>query len=401
MSTKYNSNRVASEQNTIERNVNNSYTEGVTSRTVPDIPDIEIPSCGIEDVDRAVFKLFNEDLPFEYETDDGLKRVPVVFATGERAFVLRRNEPLRDRQGALVLPLVSIVRSSLEQDTSLGKGIGPGTGEIVIKRKLSEEDLEYRRERNNEGLRNQDDIAGTDKHSGPSKRNYFGKSPNTKIDSDARAGVYEIITIPSPRFFQAGYEITIWTQYLQQQNNLIEAFISSYNVNPAKTFRIESPKGYWFVAHADSSFSAGNNFDGFVDEERLVKTSININVTGYIINPKFPGSNNTIRRYYSSPRISFDVEFSDSQDLPASTVASAQPEDYVFDDFAHEEDPLPGSSIGVSKNRQAGGVRSQIIGTTETTIPREFLGVQGKIVKKGFNKRKGETVYKVILDFGR
>ena len=32
-----------------------------------DIPDdFDLPSCGIEDVDRAMFKLFNEDLPFVY-----------------------------------------------------------------------------------------------------------------------------------------------------------------------------------------------------------------------------------------------------------------------------------------------------------------------------------------------
>ena len=30
-----------------------------------DIPaDFDMPSCGIEDVDRALFKLFNDDLPF-------------------------------------------------------------------------------------------------------------------------------------------------------------------------------------------------------------------------------------------------------------------------------------------------------------------------------------------------
>ena len=57
-----------------------------------DIPeDFDLPPCGIEDVDRAMFKLFNEDLPFYYEMDGDMKRIPCVFAGGERAMILRRK----------------------------------------------------------------------------------------------------------------------------------------------------------------------------------------------------------------------------------------------------------------------------------------------------------------------
>lgn len=399
MSSRFKINRTRAEQNTVGQHKNSSHQQGVTTRPVPDVAnDVVIPSCGIEDVDRAVFKLFNEDLPFQYETDDGLKRIPVVFATGERAFVLRRDEPLRDRQGALVLPVVSIMRNSIEQDVSLGKGIAPGSGEIVIKRKLSEKDIEYRRLQNTDNLRNQDGISTKDKHTGPSKRSYTNKTPNTTLSNSEKAGVYEIITIPSPRFFQATYEVTIWTQYLQQQNNVIEAFISSYNVNPAKTFRIESEKGYWFVAHIDSGFSGANNFDSFVDEERLVKTSIGLNVVGYIINPDFPGSNNMARKYYSSPKISFDTSFEDELLPASSTVVSSDPKDYTFDYLDHENDPLPGSAIGRSNNNASDSSRSTIVGNTETEVPREFVSESSTIFRKGFNKRKGETVYKVILN---
>ena len=63
-----------------------------------DIPeDFDLPPCGIEDVDRAMFKLFNEDLPFYYEMDGDMKRIPCVFAGGERAMILRRKQPIRDR----------------------------------------------------------------------------------------------------------------------------------------------------------------------------------------------------------------------------------------------------------------------------------------------------------------
>ena len=59
------------------------------------IPDsFELPSCGIEDVDRAVFKLFDQQLPLFVNVKDNTERIPVIFATGEKAFILRRNKPL-------------------------------------------------------------------------------------------------------------------------------------------------------------------------------------------------------------------------------------------------------------------------------------------------------------------
>ena len=118
----------------------NGIVTGLEGYDIPD--DFEFPSCGIEDVDRAIFKLFDKDLPFYYEHDGDMKRIPCVFASGERAFVLRKKQPLRDRQGALILPVVSILRSGLEQDAE--KGIGPGDGLITIIKKLAPENRKFK-----------------------------------------------------------------------------------------------------------------------------------------------------------------------------------------------------------------------------------------------------------------
>ncbi len=56
-----------------------------------------IPSCGLEDVDKAVFNLYNKDLPFFYDLNGERKKIPVIFATGERFAVLRRKKPLTDK----------------------------------------------------------------------------------------------------------------------------------------------------------------------------------------------------------------------------------------------------------------------------------------------------------------
>jgi len=367
-----------------------------------DIPeDFDMPSCGIEDVDRAMFKLFDEDLPFYYELDGDMKRIPCIFAGGERAMILRRKKPLRDRQGALILPLVSVMRTGIDQETE--KGIGPGEGTLTIRKRLAEEDRAYKRLANQEGLRNQSNI------------------PTAAQSSDFSLGVtskniYEVITIPSPRFFKATYEITFWAQYLQQMNDIIEAFISSYNIDIARSFKIETNKGYWFVATVDTGLNDSTNFDGYADDERLIKTSITMSVTGYIINPKFPGAPSVFRRYVSAPKVQFETTTSPPATVTSSTLPSYDPEDYVFDELNTNEYPLPGAAVGMvdsdgpSYDINIGGAvkdNSQKalktinslpsnIPTSRVKIDDPFDGTPSLATVKSKNLSKGETVYIII-----
>ena len=120
--------------------------------------EFTIPSCTVEDVDRAIFRLFNEDLDLFYKQDGAIERVPIVFATGERFAILARNKPLRDKNDTLILPLISIARSAIEKDVQKGVGTNQ-TAPVSIKRRLSPEDPVYQRIMNKEALKNQDDRA--------------------------------------------------------------------------------------------------------------------------------------------------------------------------------------------------------------------------------------------------
>ena len=287
----------------------------------PSIPEgFDIPSCGIEDVDRAVFKLFNEDIPLYFDKDKDLHRIPCIFASGERAFILRRQQPLRDKQGALILPLVSILRNGIDQDTDK-RPISQGNGELIIKKRLAPENSKY--------------------------KEYIDKIGETNYNlNPSKSSIWEYITIPTPRFFKANYEITFWSSYLQQMNHMLEAFMSSYNIDITKSFRIESPKGYWFVAQVESGLGDGGNADNYLDSERLIKTTITLSVTGYIINPKFPGAPNMLRRYVSVADISFDVDNNPKNIYGDVPVKSGNPEDYQYEDIYSLKDPLPGQGIG-------------------------------------------------------
>ena len=333
-----------------------------TSYNKPDIPptslnplyrsnipeDFELPSCGIEDVDRAVFKLFNEQLPLFYTLEDEQTRVPVIFATGERAFILRRNKPVTDRSGALVLPLVSILRSDLNQEPQAGGGggIGPGDGTMVISKRKFSDSVDYFNEINEEGLLNQDNTVNSDKNLGPSLRDYRRNLGGAAVKNELSSPITEIITIPTPRYFSVTYEVTFWAQYLQQMNNLLEAVMSSYSHNPSKSFKLESDKGYWFVGFVDSGLTGDINFDSMTDSERIVKYNLSISVNGYIINPRFPGSQTTVRRTLSVPKLSFDVKFNNSAIQTITGIPSSKTDHYLNSDLETTDEALPGHAIG-------------------------------------------------------
>ena len=370
-----------------------------------DIPeDFEMPSCGIEDVDRALFKLFNEDLPLYYELDGDMKRIPCIFAGGERAVILRRKEPLRDRQGAIILPLVSILRNGIDQSTE-NKAIGTGTGSLTLRKKIAVEDRAFKRLYNINGVKNQDNTHGNP------------RDTNTDL-ALSNLNVYEIITMPNPKFFKATYEVTFWAQYLQQMNDIIEALITSYNSQVARSFKIETDKGYWFVATVESGLSDGNNFDSYLDDERLIKTSITVEVTGYIINPKYPGAPKPFRRYISAPKVEFETVVEEPAFVSSSKIPSGNPEDYVFDDFLTEKQPLPGKAIGfvdpqgdefsvniggeikdgTEENLKTINANPKNVKKTtqEIELVDPFTGEPTRATVKSKNLSKGETVYILI-----
>ena len=85
------------------------------------VPDnFEFPPMGIENIDRAIFDLFDEQLRFEVTARGETRNVPVIFATGERFALTRRKKPLRDKNNANILPLISIVRENADIGSSQG-----------------------------------------------------------------------------------------------------------------------------------------------------------------------------------------------------------------------------------------------------------------------------------------
>jgi len=286
--------------------------------------DFDFPSIGIENIDRAVFDLFNENLKFEVTSKGTVKQVPVIFATGERFALTRRKNPIRDKNNTNILPLISIVRENID----IGPGqAGKGTAisfraqpNYVVKKRLSSKDRQFQNMLNKQSLKNQDNVASnknfvdTDnsliakpaKTASRREKNSlnFSKNAQVNLKPDVNLNIFEIIQVPYPYFVALSYNVTFWCQYMQQGNQMIEYFLNKIDV-PGGEFAMKTKEGFELVAFVGDSITFTNNFDGMSDDERIIKYSFSLTVPGYILNSKLSGLANQMRSYTSAPMIDF------------------------------------------------------------------------------------------------
>lgn len=312
---------------------NNRLPTGYEGQNVPD--DFNIPPVGIEDVDRAMFELFDKQVPLYVTRKGKTEKVPVVFAAGERFAVRARKEPIRDENGQFVLPMMSISRKNISQDKMFmnGRGMGIDTGDLVIKKRLHPNDRRYQNLLNKLGIKNQANVASKENYidssnrigsipgSVASRREKINKSTDELLANKTGQNIFEIITMPFPEFFTATYEITVWAQFQQHMNQIIERIWANYNPNQ-KSFKLETPKGYWFVAYFEDEITNEDNTDEFPNEERMIKETFRVNVPAYHIASRNDGDPVPFRSFLSAPQISFGIYSSDDEIITDSTDSS-------------------------------------------------------------------------------
>ena len=100
----------------------------------------------------------------------------------------------------------------------------------------------------------------------------------------------EYFTIPFPDFCTIFYEISIWTQFEQQMNEILEKIFYSYEyILDSFVLPIEydgrEPKGNsgYFVGFREGDVSPQSNVEEFTDQERIIKTLYMIKVATYLI----------------------------------------------------------------------------------------------------------------------
>ena len=182
------------------------------------LKEIPFQPSTLETIDRAMFEYIDEQLNIHCTTNKGFKKIPFIWVGAERAYQIKHNRELRDGNGWLIYPIMTIERASVEKDISKRGALYAAVpnrqdnkgGMMTIARVIKQDKT--------------GNFANAD-----SKRlilNEIGTGQNNFPRKNKKV-VYETISVPIPVYLEIGYTLTIKSEYQQQINEAITPFMTS------------------------------------------------------------------------------------------------------------------------------------------------------------------------------
>lgn len=361
-----------------------------------DLKEIDIAPSTLEDVDIATYTWLNEQLDVKTKTNKGFRKVPVQWVAGEKAFQMKNNPSLRDSSGALIMPMITIERSSVIKDPAR-KGTAYGNipnrgdnkgGAITVARRIKQDK--------------------TGNFSNAQSRKKTGKL-NFRTRKQEKV-VYETITIPMPVYVEVTYSISLRAEYQQQMNDMVQPFITE----PGGTnYLTVQNNNHSYEAFMESDFTLENTVSD-MQGERSYETKIQLKVLAPLIGdgvnqetPKYVVRENAvdvkILREVSTldsnyvPRRLTTPSIAGSFDIADDVVAAALPdiEMFVSPDTITTEETGSSQFLGVRFNRnpEVGTVRVNIVeqlDATEHEVDTAFLEFGDNFTQQKFFKFTGK-----------
>lgn len=221
----------------------------------------------IRSIDQAVRDWFDKTVAARVKGLDGeMVKVPIVFSQGERWAIGRTKGALRDENGVLMLPVISIRRTSIDPDPSQ-LALGVQTENITIAKRVDPKT---------------GDLQALEELKPPSQRLPYPPA------------VYDVYSIPFPDRSIMDYQLTVQTQYISQMNEVLQSIWRMFDIQRsfvipiendgrkpprANGYRDPSPIGRpYVVGFFEDSYSDSGNFEEMTDGERVIKYNTSFRV---------------------------------------------------------------------------------------------------------------------------
>ena len=202
----------------------------------------------LKDIDTSVLKHIKEVMRLRVSENGESLKVPVFWGNQERWKAVRKNNGvLRDRNGALMTPLVMLTRTNITKNTDI-----PQSHKHDLKREYMS-------------------VVRTSKWS---KDNQYGRF---SVQQGLLPSTESIVTGPA-EFVDISYDFIVWTSYMEQMNVINEQFIQQNNTywGSAENYKFYCDIDGW----ADASEMSQNS-------ERFIKTTFSATVKGYLLSEIF------------------------------------------------------------------------------------------------------------------
>ena len=264
----------------------------------------------LETIDYALYKWLDKEINVFCTTNKGWEKTPVKWTSAERSIQSKKRKEFRDQDGALILPIITVERTDVTKDPTF-KGTAWGNippiddyrgGSISIMRKV-----------NQKKTSNFENAVAKKDYNQLTFKLSKKRTPKT---------VYQTINIPMPVYVAVTYKISIWSEFQQQMNEMVQPFMTKTG---GINYFLISHEGHRFEAFIQENFAQNNNAASLEEEERKYETVIEIKVLGHLISL---GSNeNQPRRSFRENAVEFKIPrersiFADSIDEAVQQMGS-------------------------------------------------------------------------------
>jgi len=223
-------------------------------------------SVGIQDIDEAIMYYFQNVIrPFVIQNGNRIE-VPVIYGSPERWKSTQRDGYYKDKNGAIMAPLIMFKRDTIEKNRSLGNKLDANYPNLygVMKKKYD-------------------------------TKNFYSNF-NVLTNRIPEQQFYDV-TIPD--YVTLTYSCVVYTYYVEQLNKIVEA------IEYASDSYWGNPQRYQFKAAIDS-FTTVTELPA--NDVRLVRSTFNIKIYGYIIPNTLQNNVASLKKFRNKAKIIFSLE---------------------------------------------------------------------------------------------
>lgn len=225
-------------------------------------------SVGIQDIDESIMYYFDNVIqPYVQQNGERIS-VPIIYGAPERWKSFQKDGYYRDKSGRIMSPIIMFKRNSLSKDRSVGNKLDA----------------------------NKPINFGVYGKSYSSMNAYDNFSVLTNRIPDKQ---YYAVVIPD--YVNIQYSCIIQTYYIEQLNKIVEA------INYASDSYWGDPERFKFRARIDSFATVQELTEG---QERVVRSTFDINLRGYIVPDTIQKELNTIPKFRDKSKVLFGLEVS-------------------------------------------------------------------------------------------
>jgi hypothetical protein len=230
-------------------------------------------SIGIKDIDEAVFYYFENVIqPSVYQNGERLP-VPIVYGSQEKWKSFQKDGYYRDQNGKIMAPLIMFKRESITKNRSIGNKLD----------------------------------ANNPHNYSVSQKKYDARNSydNFKVLTN-RIPEKQFYATVIPDYVTIDYTCIVFTYYVEQLNKIVEA------IGYASDAYWGDPERFKFKALIDSF---GFQTELTQDDERVVRSTFNIKLNGYIVPEILQKDINSIKKFSDKTKIIFSIEASSNDVL--------------------------------------------------------------------------------------